>query len=226
MRPLSVVLASGGMDSCVTLALAREKGDLAMLHVTYGQRTSARERRAFDDLVTHYQPRHVLVVDVDHFRMMGGSSLTDIGRCVQEHDPEFTGVPDTYVPFRNGNLLAMAVSWAETLHAQAVYLGAVEEDSSGYPDCCERFIRAFEKCVELGTRPETRISVEAPLLHLSKAKIVRVGMALGAPLHLTWSCYRASDRACGVCDSCVLRLRGFQQAGVVDPIPYDPKPKA
>lgn len=220
-RELAVVLASGGMDSCVTVAEAARVADVAMLHVSYGQRTQRRERQAFEAIADRYgiPARHRLAIDIGHLAAIGGSSLTDPGEAVRDGDLEASGVPRTYVPFRNGNLIAIAASWAEVLGAASIWLGVVEEDSSGYPDCRAGFIRAMEAAIALGMagRPPRLVT---PLVELDKAAIVRRGLELGAPLELTWSCYRSEDKACGGCDSCLLRLRGFRQAGTVDPISY------
>ncbi|MCB1052841.1 MAG: 7-cyano-7-deazaguanine synthase QueC [Acidobacteria bacterium] len=220
MRGLAVVLASGGMDSCVTAALAYQTYDLAMLHVQYGQRTQEREEQAFHAIADFFQARHRLVGHLDHLKAIGGSSLTDQNMNVSEADLVRPGIPTSYVPFRNAHLLAMATSWAEVLNAERIFIGAVEEDSSGYPDCRLAFIEAFNNLIALGTKPDTQARVEAPLIALSKREIVLLGQKVKAPLHLTWSCYQATDLACGHCDSCALRLRGFFQAGVSDPIAY------
>ncbi len=221
MRDLeAVVCLSGGLDSCVTLAEARRvHGEVGALHLVYGQRTAARERRAFDEICDHYQIASRMVAEQPALREMGRSALTDLSLEVPTGEPK-EGVPITYVPFRNGQILSVACAWAEATGARAVYLGAVEEDSSGYPDCRELFFRRFEAAVDAGTRPQTRIEICTPVLHLDKAAIVGRGVELGAPLHLTWSCYQSSDRACGKCESCRLRLRGFDRAGREDPIPY------
>lgn len=221
-RPLAVVCVSGGMDSAVTAALAAADHRLAFLHGNYGQRTEARERLAFERLADHYQAEARLVVDFATLRQIGGSSLTDARLPVREGAPEPGVVPTSYVPFRNAHLLAAAASWAEVLGATSIHVGAVFEDSSGYPDCRPEFLRAFEEAIRLGTRPETEIRIVAPVLHLSKADIVRRGTALAVPFGLTWSCYQSEDQACGACESCALRLRGFAAARLVDPIPYRP----
>ena len=221
--PLAVVSLSGGLDSCVATAIAKAQGfDLALLHADYGQLTEGRERQAFEEIADFYEvPRERrLVIPFANLRAIGGSALIDPGIPLPEGDLDRPGVPVSYVPFRNAHLLATAVSWAEVLRASAIYVGFVEEDSSGYPDCRESFLRAFETAANLGTKPETQLSLRAPLIHLKKAEIVRQGLALGAPLHLSWSCYQGSEEACGHCDSCLLRLRGFQDAGQTDPIPY------
>lgn len=222
-RPLAVVLASGGLDSCVCVAETAREHDLALLHVNYGQRTQARELRAFTDIADHYRvpAARRLVTDLAHLAAIGGSSLLDPEAPVEQGLPAAgEGIPSTYVPFRNAHLLCIAVSWAEVLGATAVVLGAVQEDSSGYPDCREEFIDAFQVAVDAGTRPQTRIVLRTPLIHLDKAAIVLLGMELGAPLHLTWSCYVASQAACGRCESCRLRRRGFERSGFCDPLPY------
>ncbi len=223
-RKKAVVLVSGGLDSCVTAALAAQKYDLAFLHLNYGQRTQQRELQAFNDIADFYGVRERLVVDVSYFRQIGGSSLTDNTMKVSQADLQAQGIPSSYVPFRNGNILSIAASWAEVIAASRIFIGAVEEDSSGYPDCRLDFFKAFTQAVNLGTKPETRIAIETPVIALKKWQIVKKGSELKAPLHLTWSCYQNEDKACGVCDSCALRLRGFQQAGLEDPIPYVARP--
>ncbi|MBI5517531.1 MAG: 7-cyano-7-deazaguanine synthase QueC [Deltaproteobacteria bacterium] len=221
--PLAVVSLSGGMDSCVTAAVARSLGhDLCLLHADYGQRTEAREAQAFHAIAEHYQVPHKrrLVVSLEGLRAVGGSALTDRAIPLPEGALDREGIPASYVPFRNAHLLSLATSWAEVLGARDIFVGFVEEDSSGYPDCREAFLRAFEAAARLGTRPETRPTFHAPLMHRDKAAIVRLGVSLGAPLALTWSCYDGETVACGRCDSCLLRLRGFHGAAVPDPIPY------
>jgi 7-cyano-7-deazaguanine synthase len=211
------------MDSCVCAALAARDHDAAALHVSYGQRTEEREQRAFLAICDRLQIRQRLLVRNEALRAIGGSALTDPNIAVPEAGPldshSGTQVPVTYVPFRNAHFLAVAVSWAEVLGAEKVYIGAVEQDSSGYPDCRPAYYKAFNQVVRTGTR-DGRIEIATPLIALRKAAIVRLGLELGAPFDLTWSCYRWEDRACGVCDSCRLRLRAFQEAGVPDPIPY------
>ena len=219
-RP-AVCLVSGGMDSCVTAAIAREENDcMAFLHVSYGQRTEERERRAFEEIADYYGVAERLAVSIEHLARIGASSLTDQSIPVGEADLTAHGVPTSYVPFRNAHLLAIAVSWAEVLGSGRIYIGAVAEDSSGYPDCRPEFYSAFQRAVDIGTRPETRIEITTPVINLRKSEIVRRGLELNAPLALTWSCYQASGRACGRCDSCALRLRAFREAGVRDPISY------
>ncbi len=221
---LAVVSLSGGLDSCVATAIAKAEGfDLALLHADYGQRTEARERQAFEEIAGHYgvPAARRLVISFDNLRAIGGSALTDPAIALPlDQDPHREGVPVSYVPFRNAHLLSTATSWAEVLGASAIFVGFVEEDGSGYPDCREAFLKSFEQTANLGTKPETRLAFHSPLIHLKKSQIVRRGLQLGAPLQLSWSCYQGEDRACGRCDSCLLRLQGFKEAGVADPIPY------
>ena len=213
------------MDSCVTAAIAAREFDCAFLHLNYGQRTEHRELRAFQEIAEHYHASPTLVVTMEHLAAIGGSSLTDRAMAVTPANLHAAGIPTSYVPFRNANLLAVAVSWAEVIRAEAVCIGAVEEDSSGYPDCRKRFFDAYNAMIREGTRPETHIRIITPLITMTKAQIVQQGVALRAPLELTWSCYQNEDVACGKCDSCALRLRGFQNAGVPDPIPYIIQPE-
>lgn len=221
----SVVLLSGGMDSTLTLAIAREESDrVAALHLNYRHRTEQRELRAFNEICDHYKIADRLVIDLEFLRKIGGSSLTDVSIEVGKADLESHEIPQTYVPFRNGNFLAMAASWAEVLKAERIYIGAVEEDGSGYPDCRRVFFDSFEQTIELGTRPETRIRIMTPLISMKKSGIVARAIELNAPLALTWSCYQSETEACGECDSCALRLRGFAEAGHEDPIPYKKRP--
>ena len=216
------------MDSCVAAAIARERhgaAHLALLHVGYGQRTERRERRAFEEIAEFYGVRERLAVRLDHFRAIGGSALTDPAIAVPENElgvpsPRGRLIPVTYVPFRNAHFLSIAVSWAEAIGAGKVYIGAVAEDSSGYPDCRPEYFRAFQEVVRAGTRPETQIEIVTPVIAMKKKAIVQQGIALGAPLHLTWSCYQSEEAACGACDSCLLRLRAFAEAGQTDPIRY------
>ncbi len=223
-RNIAVVALSGGMDSCVTAAIAAEKYDLALLHINYGQRTETRELKSFNDIADFYKVDKRLIIDYSHLARIGGSSLTDLSRDVRKADLSDKTVPSSYVPFRNANILAACTSWAEVLGAEKIFIGAVYEDSSGYPDCRPEFFEAFEKVINAGTKPETNIKIETPVINFSKPEIVKKGMELGAPLHLTWSCYKNEDEACGECDSCALRLRGFQQAGLEDPIKYKVRP--
>ena len=215
----AVVLLSGGMDSCVCATLAARECDAAAVHVSYGQRTEERERKAFLGICDRLGIRDRLVVRNEALRAIGGSALTDQEIAVPEAHAIGKDIPVTYVPFRNAHLLAVAVSWAEILGAQKIYIGAVEQDSSGYPDCRPEYYRAFNEVVRTGTK-EGRIEIVTPLIAMRKSAIVTRGLELGAPLDLTWSCYSREDRACGVCDSCILRLRAFRDAGVADLIPY------
>lgn len=215
------MLASGGLDSAVCLAEAVLGHDVSLLHINYGQRTEARELQAFHDLADHYGITRRLVADIGYLKEIGGSSLVDAERAVETGLPEAgQQVPSTYVPFRNAHILCIGVSWAEVNGAAALYIGAVQEDGSGYPDCTLDFYEKFAAAAESGTKPSTHVAIRTPLIGLTKRDIVRRGLELQAPLHLTWSCYTESDQACGVCESCLLRLRGFAEAGAVDPIPY------
>ena len=216
------------MDSCVSAAIARERcgaGNIALLHAGYGQRTERRERRAFEEIADFYGVRERLVVELDHFRAIGGSALTDEKIAVPENElgapgPHGSAIPVTYVPFRNAHFLSVAVSWAEVIGAGAIYIGAVAEDSSGYPDCRPEYYQVFQELIRVGTRPETEVNIVTPVVEMKKSEIIRRGLELGAPLDLTWSCYQEEEMACGVCDSCLLRLRAFREAGATDPIPY------
>ena len=223
MAELAVVSLSGGLDSCVTAAIAKAAGfELALLHADYGQLTEQRERQAYEAIADFYDvpASRRLVISFENLRKIGGSALTDPSIALPEGDLQRAGVPVSYVPFRNAHLLATAVSWAEVLRASHIFVGFVEEDSSGYPDCREAFLKSFETTANLGTKPETRIELHAPLIHRTKAQIIATGLELGAPLQRSWSCYQGQEEACGRCDSCLLRLRGFQEAGRPDPIPY------
>lgn len=218
---LAVCLVSGGMDSCVTAAIAHVENDqLAFLHITYGQRTAAREELAFRNLANYFQVNQRLVASIEYLKEIGGSSLTDSRIPVTEANLAAQEIPTSYVPFRNAHLLSIATSWAEAINAGRIYIGAVAEDSSGYPDCRPEFYEAFQRAIDVGTKPETQIEIVTPVIQLRKSEIIKRGLELGAPLELTWSCYRAEDRACGRCDSCALRLRGFAEAGMRDPIEY------
>ncbi|HEU0185346.1 MAG TPA: 7-cyano-7-deazaguanine synthase QueC [Blastocatellia bacterium] len=217
---LAVVLASGGMDSLVTTAVAARERGLAMLHVSYGQRTEKRELKAFNDVADFYHAGRRMTASVAHLARIGGSSLTDHNIEVSQADVESKEIPTSYVPFRNAHLLSIATSWAEVIGADRIYIGAVAEDSSGYPDCRPEYYEAFQRVIDLGTKPETKIEIVTPVIRLRKSEIVKLGVGLGAPLELSWSCYKREDVACGECDSCALRLRGFREAGLRDPIPY------
>ena len=214
------MLVSGGLDSCVTAAVARQDYETAFLHVNYGQRTEERELRAFHAIADHYGVTQTMVTDISYLKMIGGSSLVDPTMAVETSPSLPGGIPSTYVPFRNAHLLAIAVSWAEVIGARAIFIGAVEQDSAGYPDCRPPFFDAFSRLVREGTKPETQITIETPVINLRKKDIIILGNKLHAPLHLTWSCYQNSELACGRCSSCLLRLKGFHEACCSDPIPY------
>jgi len=217
---LAVVLASGGMDSCVTAAVAARERELAMLHISYGQLTENRELKAFNDIADFYKAERRMTASIAHLARIGGSSLTDSRIEVSQADLGSKEIPTSYVPFRNAHLLSIATSWAEVIGADRIYIGAVAEDSSGYPDCRPEYYEAFQRVIDLGTKPETKIEIVTPVIRLRKSEIVKLGAELGAPLELSWSCYKREDLACGECDSCAIRLRGFREAGLRDPIPY------
>jgi 7-cyano-7-deazaguanine synthase len=207
------------MDSCVCAALAARDHDAAALHISYGQRTEARERESFIEICDSLSIRDRLIFRNEALKLIGGSALTDENIAVPESHLAGRDIPVTYVPFRNAHFLAAAVSWAEVLGANRIYIGAVEQDSSGYPDCRPAYYQAFNAVIRAGTK-QGNIEVVTPLIAMRKSGIVRLGLELDAPFDLTWSCYSRQDRACGVCDSCVLRLRAFQEAGASDPLPY------
>jgi 7-cyano-7-deazaguanine synthase len=215
----AVVLLSGGMDSCVCAALACRDHDTAALHVSYGQRTERRERQSFLDICDRLHIKDRLLVRNDALRAIGGSALTDENLAVPAGGNLGHDIPVTYVPFRNAHFLSVAVSWAEVLGAAKIFIGAVKPDSSGYPDCRPAYYEAFNRVIQTGTK-EGNIEILTPLIALRKVEIVRLGLELNAPFDLTWSCYSHEDRACGQCDSCLLRLRAFAAAGIADPIPY------
>lgn len=219
-KNLAIVAVSGGLDSAVATAVAEENHKLALMHINYGNLTEKRELEAFHNIADYYNIDNRFVADIDHLRKIGGSSLTDKNIPVENFMGKTAAVPQTYVPFRNANILSIAVSWGETTGAASIYVGMMEEDSAGYPDCTEEFIDAFNQMVKIGTRPETKIKLIAPLIHMSKGDVIRKGMELGAPFDLSWSCYKNEEKACGVCESCVLRLNGFKDAGIEDPIVY------
>jgi 7-cyano-7-deazaguanine synthase len=223
-KDIAVIAVSGGLDSCVTASIARQDFKLAFAHFNYGQRTEKRELQAFNELADYFNIDNKLIIDISHLAKIGGSSLTENKIEVSPANLSSKEIPSSYVPFRNANILAACVSWAEVLKAKTVFIGAVQEDSSGYPDCKVDFFSAFEKMVQLGTKPSTSLEIKTPIINLTKKEIIKLGIELNAPLDLTWSCYKNEAKACGVCDSCALRLRGFQQAGFEDKIPYDVKP--
>jgi len=219
-KGLAIVAVSGGLDSCITTAIASMEYGLALVHINYGQRTESKELESFHKIADHFQVDKRLVIDFTHFQKIGGSSLTDLSIKVTRADLDNPKVPSSYVPFRNANILSACVSWAEIIHAQAIFIGAVHDDSSGYPDCRPEFFSSFEKTLNLGTKPETEIKIETPIIQLDKKEIIELGIKLNAPLQYTWSCYSNEYEACGICDSCALRLRGFQHLNIVDPIAY------
>jgi 7-cyano-7-deazaguanine synthase len=222
-RPRAVLCLSGGMDSCVCAALAARDYDVFAVHFSYGQRTEARELRSAQEVARLVGVKELLHLKIDLFRRIGGSALTDAAIAVPVAGDEATignEVPVTYVPFRNAHFLSAAVSWAEVLGAETVFIGAVEQDSSGYPDCRPAYYDAFNQLIKMGTK-DGQIRVKTPLIEMRKSEIVRLGVELGAPFHVSWSCYSGESKACGVCESCVLRLRAFREAGAVDPIPYE-----
>lgn len=222
MKNKAIILMSGGMDSAVIAALTIGMGyQPAALHVNYGQRTQDRELRAFNELCEHYDIKEKLIVDISYLAQIGGSSLTDLSIDVTEANPNNTKIPNSYVPFRNANILSIATSWAEVIGAKIISIGAMEEDSSGYPDCRESFYDAYQKVIELGTKPETDIKIMTPIIHNTKKEIIEIGKELNVPFDKTWSCYKSNDKACGKCDSCFLRLKGFKEAGLKDPILYE-----
>ena len=222
-RPRAVLCLSGGMDSCVCAALAARDYDVYAIHFSYGQRTESRELKSAQEIARLTGVRELLPLKIDLFRRIGGSALTDPGIAVPDAPVDEAAIgseiPVTYVPFRNAHFLAAAVSWAEVLGAKTVVIGAVEQDSSGYPDCRPAYYDAFNRLIEKGTK-EGDIRVKTPLIAMRKEEIVRLGVELGAPFHVSWSCYSGETEACGVCESCVLRLRAFREAGAVDPIAY------
>lgn len=215
----AIILVSGGMDSCVTVSCAQKDGfELSFLHINYGQRTEKKELKSFNAIADFFNVKNRLIIDMQYFSKIGGSCLTDSDINVPTGNLENKEIPISYVPFRNANILAAATSWAEIIHADAIYIGAVEEDSSGYPDCRRSFYDAFEKTIEEGTKPDTSIQIISPLIHLSKKEIILKGVELKSPLELTWSCYKDENTPCRKCDSCLLRERGFKQANKMDPI--------
>ncbi len=219
-KQLAVIAVSGGLDSCVITAIANKEYDLALAHFNYGQKTEEKELESFNKIADYFEVEKRMVIDFSHFQKIGGSSLTDSSIKIAEADLHNKEIPTSYVPFRNGNLLSACASWAEIIQANSIFIGAVFEDSSGYPDCRPDFFSAFETAINLGNKPETEIKIKTPIINMNKKEIIKLGLELKAPLELTWSCYANEDEACGVCDSCGLRLRGFQSLGMVDPIAY------
>ncbi len=225
-KEIAVVLTSGGMDSALCTGIALKEGyEIAALHLNYKQRTESKELKTFKVLTEYYHINSKLVVNVEHLSLIGGSSLTDKNISIEMADLSRKEIPQSYVPFRNANILSIAVSWAEVIGANAIYIGATQADGSGYSDCRKEFFDAFQEAINIGTKPETRIKIITPLINLTKKDIVILGTDLNIPFHLTWSCYQEDEIACGVCDSCALRLRGFRQADIEDPLPYMHKPR-
>ncbi len=217
----AIVLVSGGMDSLITAAIAKQECDeVYFLHLNYGQKTEVRELRSFRKMKEFFKPKDVLIVEVSYLKDIGGSSLTDENMEIQDFDGS-DEVPTSYVPFRNAHLITIATSWAEVIGANRIYIGAVEEDSSGYPDCCENFYKAMEKAVDLGTKDETKIEIITPIIHKKKSEIIKLVTNLCFPLKLNLSCYKNNDISCGKCDSCVLRINAFKASGIKVPIPYE-----
>lgn len=214
----AVVLLSGGMDSCVTAGVASRDYEPCFLHINYGQRTEKKELKAFQQIADHYQVKERLIIDLNHFKQIGGSALTDKKIDVPQGLSVY-GIPTTYVPFRNANLLSAAVSWAETIKAEKIFIGATEEDSAGYPDCRVEFYQVFNHLIKVGTKIKN-IEIMTPIIQMKKADIVKLGRDLNVPFELTWSCYELSDKACGECDSCLRRKNAFMEAGIDDPIIY------
>jgi len=219
-KETAVVLASGGMDSAVVCGIASRKYGLAMLHINYGQRTEERELKSFNALADFYGAKKTLVVNLEHLKDIGGTSLIDKNLKIPEGLSE-QGIPSTYVPFRNAQFLSVAVSWAEVIGASAIFIGATEEDAAGYPDCRRVFYSVFSKLVDVGTKKETKIEIITPVIGMKKSSIIRLGVELGVPFEHTWSCYQNNDKACGKCDSCLRRIRAFKEAGVEDKIEYE-----
>ena len=217
----AVVLVSGGMDSIVTAAIAKNECDkIYFLHVNYAQKTQKKELESFKKIVELYKPHKSLITDISYLKQIGGSSLTDEKISVKNHN-KISEIPDSYVPFRNAHLISIAVSWAEVVRANRIYIGSVEEDSSGYPDCRESFFKQLEKAIDLGTKHNTKIEIVTPIIHKTKSEIVKIGKELKAPFEFSWSCYKNNEIACGLCDSCFLRIRAFKEIGIIDPIPYE-----
>jgi len=215
----ALVLLSSGMDSAVCASLAVKSYKTIFVHFQYGQRSAKKELECFKKLVEHFKPEDDLVVDLSFYKKIGGSSLIDESMEIEE---EITScIPSTYVPFRNGVFLSVAAAIAEALEAKRIFIGVNQVDFSGYPDCREEFVQAMQKAISLGTKMGDELRIEAPLLNLTKAQIVKLGIELNSPFHLTWSCYRGGEKACGRCASCQLRLKAFSEAGVKDPIPYE-----
>ncbi|RLC48926.1 MAG: 7-cyano-7-deazaguanine synthase QueC [Candidatus Cloacimonadota bacterium] len=220
MNQKAVVLVSGGLDSCVTAAIAYQDYQLCFLHINYNQRTEEKELISFQEIAEFYNVKERLITKLPFFAQIGGSSLTDTNISIPIYNKNEGNIPNTYVSFRNAVFLSFAVSWAENIGAKKIFIGAMEQDSSGYPDCTEEFFKKFNQVIKYGTKPKTDIQIITPIIHLKKYEVVKLGKKLNAPLDKTWSCYKNSECACGICDSCLLRIKAFKQAGVKDNIPY------
>ena len=218
-KDLVVVLLSSGIDSTVCASVASQKYRLAFLHFQYGQKAQKKELECFYKLVEFFKPEKFHIVSLSFLKTFGGSSLTSDELEIPEQPVE--GIPSTYVPFRNGIFLSIAAAWAEVIGAKKIFIGVNEIDFSGYPDCKEEFIKVLNQAINIGTKPETQIKIETPVIKLSKKEIVELGIKLRTPFHLTWSCYKGNEKACGKCESCKLRLKAFKEAGIQDPISYE-----
>ena len=216
---LAIVLSSGGMDSTVCASIASQNYRLAFLHFQYGQKAQKKELECFYKLIEFFKPEKFQIVYLPFFKDFGGSSL--ISEELEIPEKQEKGIPSTYVPFRNGIFLSIATAWAEVIGAKKIFIGVNEVDFSGYPDCRKIFIEKFNQAINVGTKPETQIEIETPIINLTKKEIVELGIKLNTPFHLTWSCYRGGEKACGKCDSCNLRLKAFKEAGIKDPILYE-----
>jgi 7-cyano-7-deazaguanine synthase len=216
---LAIVLLSGGMDSTVCASIASQNYRLAFLHFQYGQKAQKKELECFYKLMEFFKPEKFQIVYLPFFKDFGGSSL--ISEELEIPEKQEKGIPSTYVPFRNGIFLSIATAWAEVIGAKKIFIGVNEVDFSGYPDCRKIFIEKFNQAINVGTKPETQIEIETPIINLTKKEIVELGIKLKTPFHLTWSCYRGGEKACGKCDSCKLRLKAFKEAGIKDPISYE-----
>lgn len=213
------------MDSATAAYEAKQRGyDLYFLHTTYGQQTADKESTCAQELGDLMDVADFLQIETDHLARIGASSLTDDSMDVQKVDLDSDEIPSSYVPFRNANLLSIAVSFAEANDCVAIFIGAHSEDYSGYPDCRPTFFDSFQQVIEFGTKPETSIELVTPFVDWTKTEIVERGLELGVPYELTWSCYREEGPACGTCDACAYRLKAFQKVGVADPIKYMERP--
>jgi 7-cyano-7-deazaguanine synthase len=216
----AVCVLSGGMDSTLASYIAKKEGyEIIAVHFNYGQRTEHKELEAFRNICIELNIKDKYEINIPFFTQIGASALTDTSIEIPTGGIE-DGIPVTYVPFRNGIFLSIATAIAEKHEAQALFIGVVQEDSSGYPDCTDTFINKMESAMNQGTRDETKLEIITPLVHMTKEEIVKKSLVLGVPLKYTWSCYANEEKACGVCDSCRLRLNGFKLAGVKDEVEY------